>query len=472
MARAVACQATGREFESRFPLLFLALYKDFMDIKAEYKELGDVSYVLQVDIPFGDFKNRYEEAKKEIASHVQIPGFRKGKVPLDIVEKKFKASIHEETFQKLIPEAYQKAVEMNKLKTFGTPFAKNIGELKENEPIHVVFEVDKAPEVQIKSYELNVEEHIFSFDLDPVYKDEEYRLLRSKAEFKDSDKGAEKGDYLRVNIEDRSKLEGHEGHNHSIDNCPLELREGANTPFELNDELLGLKMGDKKTVKKTLSKNYREEHLAGLTMDLEVEVLSVKKIVLPDLTEELAKDLQFDSIEVMKETLKENVDSYVERFKKTQNYMSVIDSIKKEASFVIPPSLVESAVEHHIGHMLSQFGGDRSFFENFLKEQGRDIEHFKMELRPKAIEDIKNELILDKILEEKKIEPEEEELKKEIEKIAKQNKKEYKEFRKEFIQSGQYSHLRDNLTREKSVLNLFDLAKKKKGKEFTNQDIL
>ena len=121
-----------------------------MELTVKPQTLENCQLRVDVEIPQGELQSEYEVVKKEFRQYAQIPGFRKGKVPLDILDKKYKDAIKGKVVEKILPKAFMQAVAEHNLSTFGQARAENISKYEDNKPLTVEFTVDRTPSVELE----------------------------------------------------------------------------------------------------------------------------------------------------------------------------------------------------------------------------------------------------------------------------------------------------------------------------------
>ena len=430
-----------------------------MELTAKHKQLENCQLKVDVEIPPKELQREYEAVKKDFVQYAQLPGFRKGKVPIHLIDKKFKPTIKNQVLQNIIPKAFQQAVDNEHLKTFGKPIVENIGEYSDSTPLSLEFKVDRIPSVDIKKIddlEL-IEDEITIGDLD--IEEEINRCIRAKATLEDCDEAADIGYYLKMNV----TAEGEENGLLNLTEYPLELKPSNPIPYDLLEDIRGLKKGEKKSVEKTFPLDHIDTRLKGKSIKFEIELTEVKKIILPELTDDLAKELNYDSRQDLKTKCKLNLENYVERYQKNQKAQRVLEGLVARSSFEIPNSLIEMTVLQQIQNIKAQFQNNEQLFQAYLSMQKQTMSDLESDLKEQALKSIKNEIVLDKLQNDHKLEVEEEELVTEIQKIAEQAGRDVKELRKEMIKSGDYTNLKNRLIREKTIDLVAEKGKIQKG---------
>ena len=439
-----------------------------MELKIEHQTLENCQFQLNIEIPSKELKNEYEIVKKEFLKQAHLPGFRKGKVPVNIVDKKFKNHIRERVLKNILPKAFQKAVDEKKLKTFGQPKIEEVTDYEDDKPLKVEFKVDKEPSVEIgKNEEIEITEDNITID-DIDIQEEIDSVTRSKATIEDKSTPVKENDHLKINI----SVDGEENASLNLKNHPIHFKPLNPIPYDLFEDIKNLEKNQKKKIKKSYSKEHQDERLRGKTLDFEIEVLEIKELKPPDLTESIAKELGYDSVENLKNRCKSNLENFITSHKKTSKYNALMDALIKKSNFQIPSSLMEFNVNRYIDNLKAQFANKEQMFQSYLTMQNKTINDIREQFEKQVQLDIKRELILMKIKSDYKIEVKEDEIIQRIQKIADFEKKDVKQLRKEIIKSGEYTRLKDDICIEKGMDFILEKVKIKKGRNLSVNQLL
>jgi len=346
-----------------------------------------------------------------------LKGFRKGKAPLDMVQKMFGPQIENDALYRFISNEYFEAVKKENLRAVGYPQFDNT---KYEAGQSVAFEatVEVVPEVEIKDYK----SYTFKKDSEAVT-DEDFQTLKknylsSKAEItevKDAAHKIVKGDFAVFNFEGET-ADGNKPENMKADEYMLEIGSGQFIPgFE--DGMIGLKKGEKKDIKVTFPADYHEESLKNAPVTFHVEVLEIKNKNLPELTDEMAKEFGFESVADFTEKNKSRMTLQKKREVQTKLQQEILEKLIAENQFDVPTSLVED-----------QKGSVRQDLMNNLKQQGFNdqmielyFERWNDDITQKAMFQVRSGLVLDTLAKKYKIEATEADLDKKIGEMVEQS---------------------------------------------------
>ena len=388
-----------------------------MNCKVEKTEKAN-EVKLEITIEAEKFDNAMKKVYFQNAKYFNIPGFRKGKAPMNIVEKYYGAQIfYEDAFNEVATEAYDEALEANKIDAVSRPVV-DIKQMEKGKDVIFTAVVQTKPEVELGKYkgieipkvEYKVEEKDIEHELGHM-QEHNSRLITV------DDRALENGDIATIDFEgfvdgvafDGGKAEGHE----------LEIGSGSFIPgFE--DQLVGMKIDEEREIKVTFPKEYFSKDLAGKEAMFKVKLHEIKKKELPELDDEFAKDVsEFDTLAELKASIKEKIEKNNEQRQKYETEDLAIKAVCGDVKVDIPSGMVEFEVENMMKDFEQRLSYQGLNLDQYLKMIGKTEEKMKKEYEPQAIEAIKSRLVLEAIIKAEKIEASEDEIKAKMEEMAK-----------------------------------------------------
>ncbi|MBO6145289.1 MAG: trigger factor [Bacilli bacterium] len=374
---------------------------------------------IEVKIEKKDWTEAIDKSFEKAQKNVKVDGFRKGKVPRNIFEKKFgKESLYEEAINLVLPKAYDKAFKDSKLEPIIQPSI-DIKEINE-EGVTFVFKITTKPEVKIKKYKgLKVTKEKVNVTKEEVDHQIEH-LLEQYAEMIIKDGKIENGDTAVIDFEgfkDGKAFDGGKGENY-----PLVI--GSNTFIPgFEEQLIGLKTGDEKDIEVTFPKDYASEELKGQKAVFKIKVNEVKTKELPKMDEDFFKDLGYDKVE-NEEQLRDLIKVDLEAKKEYENENKYIDALLEEVAKNTEVEIPEELVHEEAHHMVHQY-------EENLKMQGITLDMFYQftnsneealikQMEPEAEKRVKYRFMLEEIVNLEKIDVTDKEAKDHAKEIAKQ----------------------------------------------------
>ena len=388
-----------------------------MNCKVEKTEKAN-EVKLEITIEAEKFDNAMKKVYFQNAKYFNIPGFRKGKAPMNIVEKYYGAQIfYEDAFNEVATEAYDEALEANKIDAVSRPVV-DIKQMEKGKDVIFTAVVQTKPEVELGKYkgieipkvEYKVEEKDIEHELGHM-QEHNSRLITV------DDRALENGDIATIDFEgfvdgvafDGGKAEGHE----------LEIGSGSFIPgFE--DQLVGMKIDEEREIKVTFPKEYFSKDLAGKEAMFKVKLHEIKRKELPELDDEFAKDVsEFDTLAELKASIKEKIEKNNEQRQKYETEDLAIKAVCEDVKVDIPSGMVEFEVENMMKDFEQRLSYQRLNLDQYLKMIGKTEEEMKKEYEPQAIEAINSRLVLEAIIKAEKIEASEDEIKAKMEEMAK-----------------------------------------------------
>ena len=378
------------------------------------KKLSETVYEVSV--------TRNGEELKHLKEHVlvhfkdaKVDGFRKGHVPADVLEKKFKKEIEGEILNHIISEEYRKAVEENNL----SPIADIKLEKYENneDNVEVVFTIPVLPEINLGDYKsVKVEKE--ALDVNDEKVNAEIEIMRSNAgKLKEvaDDEAAQDKDVTNINFEGFIDGEAFDGGKAEGFDLTLGSKSFIDT-FE--DQIIGHKKGDEFDVNVTFPEEYHAENLKGKPAVFKVKVNSIKRKEEAELNEDLAKELGYDSVEDLKAKTKENLIKREETRIENEYKGKVVDAVVDGVNFEIPEAIVEREIQFQINRFAQQLQMQGMSLNQYFEMTGQDIEKMRESIKESAEKSVKRDLVLTEIAKAENVQATEEEVNAELDRTA------------------------------------------------------
>ncbi|GEN85536.1 trigger factor [Oceanobacillus sp. FSL W8-0428] len=374
--------------------------------------------VLTFEVSSEEFDQALDQAFKKVSKDVQVPGFRKGKIPRGIFEKRFGVeSLYQDAVDIVLPGAYSKAVDEAEIFPIAQPSI-DIDQIEKGQPLVFTAEVEVKPEVKLGEYKgLEVEEKSVEVTDEDVEQEIENLRERHAELVVKEDSAIENGDTAVIDFEgfkDGEAFEGGQGENHS-----LEIGSGQFIPgFE--EQLIGKKAGDETEVKVTFPEEYHAEDLAGQEAVFKVKIHEVKAKELPELDDEFAKDVDedvetLDELKAKKrEELETNKKQQAENEKREELLQQASDNIEVE----VPEAMVDTEVNQMVREFEQQLQMQGMTLEMYSQFSGQDEDALKEQMRADAEKRVKTNLTLEAIAEAEDLKASEEDIDAELEKMG------------------------------------------------------
>jgi trigger factor len=328
-----------------------------------------LKYELEVTVEAGDIARRRAEQLQEVGKKVRIPGFRPGKVPANILDKKYGTAVMGDVLEQAVSETSQKALEDKGLQPAVQPKIE-VKTFDLGKDLTYTIAVEVLPEVKVASYKgLKLTKPVAKAD-DKVVDQALERIAETRQQSEIVERAARKGDMVVIDFhgrtaDDNKMHEGMHAHGHY-----LTLGGGQFIPgFE--DQLIGKKAGDKAEVKVTFPKEYGAKELAGRDAIFDVDVSEVREAKKAEINDELAKSMGFDSVEALRKAVAEQAEKEFAVHSRMRLKRALLDQLDADHNFEIPEGMREqeyNSVIRQVQQDAMQRGGDGKLSSDEEKE--------------------------------------------------------------------------------------------------------
>jgi len=403
---------------------------------------------LELEIPAETVKKAVERVAKEFARVARVPGFRPGKAPVTLIRRRFADDIKSEVLQSLVPEQIERAVTESKLVPVTQPQVDKV-DFTETGPVKFRATFEVLPEFELGQYkDLEVEVDELKIEDSDVDKALDELRDRNATFVPVEGRAVADGDYAQL------KLKGiPAGGGEPIEADSVLCHVGGEETMEpFNQNLRGANTGDHKTFDVTYPSDYPDPKLQGKTYTYAVEVLGIKEKKQPELTDEFAKDVSdATSLEELRKKLRESLEAARAHRQSEQGREKLLAQIVKSHEFPVPEALVEhqmdSRLERTVRSLASQGVDPRAVNVDWVALRSRQKE--------RSIDDVKAELLLDRIATAEKIDVAEEEVEKQIAAIAERSGESATAVRANLTRQGALDRMKSKIRSEKTLDWLF-----------------
>ena len=417
-----------------------------MSVKVEKTENTN-----EVKLSFEIEAEKFDEAMKKVylktAKYFNVPGFRKGKAPMQMVEKQYGASIfYEDTFNELVPEIYDEAIKANNVEAVSRPQI-DIQQMEKGKNLIFTAIVQVIPEVklgkykgiEIKKIEYNVSEEDINHEIGHM-QEKNSRLVSV------DDRPVENGDITVIDFEgsvDGVPFEGGKAEGH-------ELEIGSNTFIPgFEDQIIGMKVDEERDIKVKFPDEYFSKDLAGKDAIFKIKLHEIKKKELPKLDDEFAKDVsEFDTLEELKNSIKEKIDVENKNKEKYETEEEAIKTVCENTEIDIPSGMIEVEIDNMVKDIEGRLSYQGLKLEQYLQMVGKTEEDMRKEFEDQAKKSVKSRLVLEAVVKAEKLEASEEEVGEKIKEMAKQ----YNRPEDELLANEQLrSYIAESMKTEKAI---------------------
>lgn len=402
------------------------------------------------------FNEGLDQAFKKVVKQVNAPGFRKGKMPRKMFNKMYgEEALYNDAIEIVLPEAYDAAVREEGLEPIASPEI-DIEKLEKGEPVVFTAIVPLKPEVKLGEYK-GLEATRQETKVTDEEIDMELQTRReSMAEMVVKEEGAiEEGDTANINFDGYSDGEAFEGG--KAENYDLAIGSGSFIPgFE--EQLIGMKTGDEKDVELTFPEEYHAAELAGKPAVFKVKINEIKAKEVPELNDELAKEMDEDveTVDELRAKMKENLETEKTSASETALRDDLVEAAARNAEFEVPEEMVETETNRMVdefGQRLQQQGMNLDLYYQF---SGQDEASLRQQMHDDAVNRVRVSLTLEAIGKEENVEVTEEEINEELNKMSEQFNMDIEQIKAAL---GGTEMLENDLRFNKTVQLLVDNAK-------------
>lgn len=428
-----------------------------MNLELGKREGNKVSFSFEIGTK--ELQKATNEVYLENRKYFNVPGFRQGKAPRQIIEMNYgKDVFFEDAVNEILPAMYAEAVEELELEPVAQPEI-NIEEVKKGEPLLVEVEVEVKPEVKLGDYkgleledvEFEVTDEMIDTQIEQV-REQNARLVELE------DENIEEGHL--VNIDFKGSIDGEEFEGGAAEGHDLEI--GSNTFIPgFEEQLIGHSKGEEIEVKVDFPEDYHAEDLAGEEAVFEVVINNIREKELPELDDDFAIDIsEFDTLEEYKDDLRAKLEEQSELEAENAKRNKIVELAVANAEIDIPRGMIESEIDDEIGQIDYRLRSQGLELGAYLEMTGGDMLGLREEVEPMAIQRIKSNLVLEAIAEAEEIEVSEEDLNNELARLAEQYQAEdVEEFTEQMKSQGQLELIESGISNSKVIDLLLENVK-------------
>lgn len=413
---------------------------------------------LTIEVSAEELEGALQKAYQKQKSRINVPGFRKGKVPRQLIEKMYGPEIfYDDAANALIPEAYSKAYDESGLEIVSQPKI-DVTQIEKGKPFIFTAEVATKPEVELGEYKgIEVPKYsnrVTQKEIDAKLEEEQLKNARTITV-----EGRPVQDKDEVVLDFEGFVDGEAFEGGKAENYDLEIGSNSFIPgFE--DQIIGMKIDEEKDINVKFPEEYFSKDLAGKDATFKVKVHEIKKKELPKLDDEFAKEAsEFDTLKELKESIKDRLEKDNTEKQKYETEEAVVKAVTENIKVDVPSGMVETEVENMLKDIETRLSYQGIKLEQYLQMLGKTMEEMKKEYEPQALEAVKTRLMLEAVIKTEKIEANIEEIDEKIKEMAKNYGKEDDEA---FLQNENVrKYIEEGIKSEKAVDFLVKNAKMK-----------
>lgn len=407
----------------------------------------DLMVEFSIEIKKEQFEAGFNETVEKYASDVKIPGFRKGKVPIEVIKSRLKDAINDDVVNKLLQEAIYEKIQKDNLKVISRPEVRKL-DFEEGKDIKADVVVEVLPEVTLPDLE-TLEVEIPAKDLESPAFDEKlvinHILESNRRQVPVTNREIKENDMVILKYQSKilatKRMTPRKDANYRV------VKGGSFEIIDLFDDIIGKNINDDLTLKRTYPEDYKKKPWAGNEIEHYIHIERIFEMVKPELDEAFIKSQGFKDEEEFKKKLKEEHQIMAERTREDKKVAAIIEKLNNAVQFPLPKSLVDQ----EIGRMIQQ--NPYQFSMKDAKSEEAIIEA----LRGNAEKSVRFSFITDAVKREFKLEVTAADLENEYKRLAESNQLDIKEIRKYYLKKENKEYMEDAILRNK----VMDLLKEK-----------
>jgi len=448
-----------------------------VQVSKKIEKMDNSAVKLTITVPSKEGDKAYNDLLNKYSKEVQIKGFRKGKVPRSVLEKKFGEGLVQETAGNLLDEAFKAALADLK---------------KEEQPLGYEYpEVQGSPDLELgKDFSFDI-----VYDVYPQFELADYKgieIEEPQVKILKKDEEAELNDIQEKNamvIDKKNKTIA--GKNVvTIDYCEVDDEDNEiestkradfvftvgteENYYKFDKEIRGMKVDQEKIIEKEYADDFEVEELAGSKKRIKVLVKAVKEKQLPELDDELAQDVseKFETLDDLKANIKEQLQEKLDNKLRAKMTEELTTKLAEANEINVPSSMLKAELENSWRSFIQRFGMPEEQLMPLLEAQGKTKEDMMKDWEEDALKSLKTQLVLSKIQEQEKIEVSDEDLEEEMKKQAEAYNMSLEDLKKTFGENGLVEYLKNDISQKKLIDFLLDNAKKSKGEKLSYEEFI
>lgn len=403
---------------------------------------------LTVEVAAEDVEKALQAAYLKQRKQINIPGFRKGKVPRQMIEKMYGPEVFYDEAANMIPDAYAKAYDESELDIVSQPKIEVV-QMEKGKPFIFTAEVATKPEVTLGDYKgLKVDKVSTRVTQKEVDEEIEKERERNARTIEVTDRAVQDKDEVTLDFEgfvDGVAFEGGKGEDY-----PLTIGSGSFIPgFE--EQLIGAEIDKEVEVNVTFPKEYHSEELAGKDATFKCTVHTIKAKELPELDDEFASEVsECETMDAYRAEVKKNIKERKERTGKEKKENQAVDQAIENAQMDIPEAMIEFQVRQMADDFARRIQQQGLTVEQYFQFTGMTAEKMMEEMRPQAEKSIKTRLVLEAIVKAENIEVSDERVEEELTKMAEAYQMEVEKL-KEFMGENEKKQIKEDLAVQEAI---------------------
>ena len=424
-------------------------------MKCEVEEIDTCNRKLKIEIPLSDYQSQIKAYYQKLSKQVKIPGFRPGKVPQSIMEKRFGPEVKQEVLTQMVSDSINRGIQDNHLHAVGEPSIVDI-QAEEGTDISITANVEVLPDFSVEDVsQLEVPmkvARVTDEDVDTML--QSYR--EQKATHRDvTDRGVEKDDLIKIDFE--STVDGKPYENSSGQDYAVQV--GGHLIAGFDEQILGMQIGETRNFKLTLPDDHPNKEVAGKEVDFQVTLKGIQVKELPELNDAFAQTADpnkgYQTLDELKAGIRQELEDYERKQARKEAEKALAEKLAEANPIDVPERLVQEQIKFMINKEKQQDASGQIHEEN--PEGPTVTEEDQQKHRESAVKLLQQELVINKLADNLGIEISEKELDQELQGFMSLLQiKDLKKMKQEWAQSGALLRLHNRMRRERTLERLME----------------
>ena len=421
----------------------------------EIEDIDSCKKKIKFNIAYKDYQAEVKKSYLKLAQEIKVPGFRSGKVPMAILEKRFGPNVKKEVMTQLISERLAEVIEEKGFRSVSPPKLLEV-DAEEGTDINVSASVEIVPEFKIADYsQIEIPLEIEKVTEEDVSQAINYQREHQGKKVQVTDRPVQDKDFIKLDFKgtlDKEVFEGGEGKDHVVQIGSDYLLK------DMGDQLIGMSVGETKDISVKIPESYSaNKSIAGKEVMFHISVKGIQKNELPELNDDFAKNVEpknkFDSMEDMNQKIRSELESHARGNAQRETKDLGIKKIVEMNPIEVPESLVEEQIKHMVAQAVKNKLQDQETETKPSNEEEINVtESQKVEHQENAIKLLRQELLLDQLATSLNIKVDENELNAEVNNMARMmGETDAQKIKKEWAKSGVLARLQSRIKRDKTL---------------------
>ncbi|WP_107704951.1 trigger factor [Nocardioides allogilvus] len=421
-------------------------------MKSAVENLSPTRAKLTIEVPFEELKPSLDKAYKKIAQQINVPGFRRGKVPPAVIDRQVgRGVVLDEAINEVVPQKYAEAMQANALEPLAQPEIE-VTKFEDNEALEFTAEVDVKPDFELPAYDA-LEAQVDDIELSDAEVEEQVQALRERfGTLADVERAAADGDFVTIDLtaaKDGETVEGGEVSGMSYKVGRGGMLEG------LDEALAGMSAGDEKTFASELVGG----DLIGESVDVTVKVTAVQEQELPELDDEFAQlASEFDTVEELTADVKERLGRGKRLEQAAAARDAVLEALLEKVVVPLPETMVTDELNARRENVEQQLVYAGLTMEKYLEDEGQTVEEFEADLDRRVRDAVAAQFILDAIAKKEEIGVDQQDLSSHLVRRAQQSGQDPQEFANHMFEHNHIPDMVQEILRGKALATLVESA--------------